>query len=242
VDRRRLLCRALVLASLAAGSAAEDARPDFDAERLQTGVFRYRTVVDGKDAGGSRIEVRKSGAGDYVFTNVVEGAFSQSWEAVASGAFAPVSAKLTMGAARDARSVFELTYGGGRVAGFASAGKDRPPGERRSVDEAISADTVDQRIDWAAVMAVKDLVSGSRFSFHVFDPGTGLSRIAARVLGLETTAVPAGNYETARVEYRIEKNRGTETYVAFVKSAIPRLLVKETFPNGAVTELTGEGR
>ena len=240
MTRPGLLRLALVLAPLAARATGPDARPDFDAERLRSGVFRYRTVVDGKAAGESRIEVRKSDAGEFVFTNVVEGAFSQSWEAVASRAFAPVSARLTMGAGKDARSVFELAYRGRRVSGFASAGKDRPPGERRSVDEAISADTVDQRIDWAAVMAVKDLAPVGGFAFHVYDPGTGLSRVTARVLGLETTAVPAGTYETARVEYRIEKNRGAETYVALVKSAIPRVLVKETFPNGAVTELTGE--
>ena len=232
IGRARLLLAAVPALS-AASVFGQGAPPGFDAERLRAGVFRYRTVVDGKEAGGSRIEIRRSGSGDFVYTNVVEGAFSQSWEAVASRAFAPRSARLTRGAGKDARAVFELAYSGGRVKGFASSAN----GGRRPVDDAVAADTVDQRIDWAAAMARKDLVPGSGFAFHVYDPGTGHSRVTARVVGLETVRVPAGTFEAVRVVYRIAKNRGTETYDALFRKEIPRLLVKETFPNGAVTEL-----
>jgi hypothetical protein len=241
LPRIRSFAPTLLLAAFAGGIAAQDPRPDFDAGRLRAGVFRYRTVVEGKEAGESRISVRRSDSGDIVFSNVVEGAFGQSWESVASRAFLPISAKLTMGEGKNARAVFELTYRGGRVTGFASASRDGRPPEQRAVDESVADDTVDQRIDWAAVMAVPEYVPGGRFAFHVYDPNTGNSRITARVVGFETTAVPAGSYETARIEYRIEKNRGTETYVALVRREIPRVLVKETFPNGAVTELVGEG-
>src|SRR5262245_11678298 len=194
----------VLVAALAIGvAAAQETRPDFDAGRLRTGVFRYRTVVDGKEAGTSRISVRRLDSGDFVFSNVVEGAFGQSWESVASRAFLPISAKLTMGEGKDARAVFELTYRSGRVAGFASSRKDGKAPEQRPVDENVAADTVDQRIDWAAVMALPDYAAGGTFAFHVYDPGTGNSRITVRVVGFETTAVPAGSYETARVEYRI---------------------------------------
>jgi len=222
-----------LLASIAFGQAA---RSDLDAQRLRTGVFRYRTIVDGKEAGESRIEIRKSESGNLVFTNRVEGAFSQTWEAVASRAFEPVSAKLTMGEGKDARTIFELEYRSGRVTGFAMSG-GAAEAERRPVNDPIAADTVDQRIDWAAVMARSDYAPGGEFTFHVYDPATGHSRVAARVLGFETAAVPAGSFETARIEYRIEKNRGTETYIVLVSEAVPRMLVKEIFPNGAVTEL-----
>jgi hypothetical protein len=230
----------LALAFSSAPAAAEDSRPDFDAGRLRTGLFRYRTMVDGKESGQSRIEIRRSGSGDFVFTNVVEGSFSQSWESVASRAFEPISARLTMGQGKDARDVFALTYRGRRVSGSAAAGRDRPTTERRNVDEAVAADTVDQRIDWAAVMSVKDYAPGDRFTFHVYDPGTGHSLVTARVIGPTTTAVPAGSFETVRVEYRIDKKHGAETYDAMILRSIPRVLVKETFPNGAATELVGE--
>jgi len=241
VPRIRSFGAVLLLAAFASGTGAQDPRPDFDAGRLRAGVFRYRTLIEGKEAGESRISVRRSDSGDFVFSNVVEGAFGQSWESVASRGFLPVSAKLTMGEGKDARAVFELTYRNGRVAGFASSRKDGKAPEQTPVDERVADDTVDQRIDWAAVMAVPDYASGGSFAFHVYDPGTGNSRITVRVAGFETTSVPAGSYETARIEYRIEKSRGTETYVALVRKEIPRVLLKETFPNGAVTELVEEG-
>jgi hypothetical protein len=208
----------------------------FDAGRLQTGQFLYRTLVDGKESGSSQIRIRRTAPDTFLFTNRVEGVFSQSWEAVASRSLAPISAKLVTGSGKDARTVFELSYGGGRVSGYATSSKD--PG-RRTVDEAVAADTVDQRIDWAAVMAVKELTPGSRCAFHVYDPGTGHSSVEALVLGPATIVVPAGTFETTRIEYRIDKKRGSETYVVFVRSELPRFLVKETFPNGAETELTG---
>jgi hypothetical protein len=211
-------------------------RPAFDAGRLKTGLFLYRTLMHGKEAGLSRVRIRKTEADTFSFTNVVEGVFSQSWEALATRQLAPISARLVTGSGKDARTVFELSYRGGRVAGFAIS--TREPG-RKAIDEAVTADTVDQRIDWAAVMSVKELAPGSRFAFHVYDPGTGHSRVAAIVLGPETIVVPAGSFEITRIEYTIGKRRGPETYVVFVRSDPPRFLVKETFPNGAETELTG---
>jgi Protein of unknown function (DUF3108) len=240
MGRLRLLSLRLALALSATRVVAQDARPDFDAERLGIGLFRYRTVVEGKEAGKSQIRIRKSDSANFVFSNLVEGAFSQSWEAVASRGFVPISTRLVMGQGKDARTVFELAYESSRVTGFASSGKDPQQPARLPVDAALTSDTVDQRIDWAAVMALKQYASGDQFTFHVYDPGTGSSRVAARVLGLETTTVPAGSFETVRVVYRIEKSRGTETYELLFKKDGPRVLLKERFPNGAVTELVEE--
>src|SRR5262249_9568993 len=228
----RFLLPASCLLLLASSSSAQRP-PAFDAGRLQAGTFIYRTVVNGKEAGTSRIRIRRTDSDTFSFTNLVEGMFSQSWEAVASRTLAPVSAKLVTGTGKDARTVFELAYRDGRVSGFATS--TREPG-RRVIDEAVAADTVDQRIDWAAVMAVKELTPGSRFAFHVYDPGTGHSAVEAVVLGPATVVVPAGSFETTRIEYRIDKKRGSETYVVFVRSELPRFLVKEAFPNGAETE------
>jgi len=212
------------------------ARCDFDATRLRTGSYSFRTLVDDKEAGRSRIQIKKSAqSGNYVFSNVVIGRFSQSWEAVISPTFTPVLAKLRFGQASSARSVFELAYQTSRVTGFMIAQKE--PFKRREVDEAIADDTVDQRIDWAAVMAFKEYFEGHEFKFHVYDPGTGNSLVRVRIGKSEKTAVPAGSFETVRISYRIDKRSGAETYEVFVTKQAPRFLVKEKFPNGAVTEL-----
>jgi len=49
------------------------------------------------------------------FSNLVIGSFSQSWEAVASPTFGPVSAKLSFGQGNAARTAFDLSYQGSRV-------------------------------------------------------------------------------------------------------------------------------
>lgn len=216
--------------------ASQTTRPAFDATRLQQGSFRYRTMVDGKEAGRSQIDVVADGADRYRYSNSISGAFSQRWEAVATRAFEPVSARLTFGEGADSKPMFELLYRGGRVTGTALIRRLDPPG-RRPVDEAVSADTIDQRIDWAAVMSLPTLNAGERAAFRVFDPETGNSMVTVEVGATAQTVVAAGTFETARVVYRIDKNRGAETYIALVKKAVPRLLVHETFPNGSATEL-----
>ena len=214
----------------------QDTRPDLDAGRLQTGSFSFRTLVDGKELGRSRIQIRRSAdSGNYIFSNIVIGSFSQAWEAITSRTFAPVSAKLSFGQGSAARSAFELSYQANRVTGFISPQKE--PSKRREVDETISDDTVDQRIDWAAVMAFKEYVEGEEFQFRVYDPAIGNSAVSVRIGKSETTTVPAGSFETAHISYRIDKRSGAETYEVFATKQAPRFLVKEKFPNGSLTEL-----
>jgi hypothetical protein len=225
-----IVCLGLAIAG------GEVARCDFDATRLRTGSYSFRTLVEAKEVGRSRIQISKSAdSGNYVFSNVVIGSFSQSWEAVASPTFTPVSAKLSFGQRSAARTAFDLSYQGNRVTGFITSQKE--PFKRREVDEAIADDTVDQRIDWAAVMAFKEYVEGREFKFHVYDPGTGNSLVSVRIGKSEKIVVPAGSFETVRISYRIDKRSGAETYEVFVTKQAPRFMVKEKFPNGSVTEL-----
>src|SRR4030095_9455568 len=216
--------------------SGQDARPDLAATRLQTGSFSFRTLVDGKEVGRSRIEIRSSAnSGNCVFSNLVIGSFSQSWEAVASPTFAPMSAKLSFGQGSAARTAFELSYQGNRVIGFIIPQKE--PSKRREVDEVITDDTVDQRIDWAAVMALKEYTEEQKFQFRVYDPETGNSLVSVRIGETQTIAVPAGSFETVRVSYRIDKRGHAETYEVFVTKQTPRFMVKEKFPNGSMIEL-----
>lgn len=214
----------------------QESRPDLNVGRLRTGSFTYRTLVHGAVAGESRIRIRRQeDSENYGFSNVVTGSFSQSWEAVASPTFAPVSAKLSFGEGAAARAAFELGYHGNRVTGFVIPQK--APSKRREVDETVTGDTVDQRIDWAAIMALKQYVEGQEFRFHVYDPGTGNSLVNVRIGGIGTTVVPAGSFETVQVSYQIHKNDGAETYEVFITKQPPRFVVKEKFPNGSVSEL-----
>ncbi len=206
-----------------------------DAGLLQTGLFVYGTLMNGKDAGGSEISIHQV-AGTFVFTNQVTGEFKQRWEAVATPMFAPISAKLAFGDGERLSPAFELHYKDGRVTGFRLEKPHAADSARLNVDAAVVAGTVDQRIDWAAAIS-ETLVVGREFIFHVYDPGTGLSRVTGRVVGLETVRVPAGVFDGARILYRIEKDKGMEEYQVLTNRSGPRMLLKEEFPNGAVTEL-----
>jgi len=207
-----------------------------NAKRLKTGRFRYRTLVNGKDAGNSEISLRVTDSGQFAFSNQVSGQFSQRWEAVATVAFVPISAKLTFGEGANGPTGFELRYQGGRVTGFATKRGSGGTGDRLQIDTEIPPDTVDQRIDWAAAMS-EELTAGREFAFRVFDPYAGLSLVAGHVEGTEPVRVPAGTFTGVRVVYRIEKASGPETYQVLTNAEGPRMMLKEEFPNGAVTEL-----
>jgi hypothetical protein len=70
----------------------------------------------------------------------------------------------------------------------------------------------------------------------VYDPGTGNSLVHVKIGRTERVHVPAGTFEGVLVTYRIDKNRGSEVYRVTMDRR-SRFLVKEAFPDGAITEL-----
>ena len=196
-------------------AAGIDAR--FDAHRLRLGTFRYSDSSNGKVVGESKIRVQRSEGGHrYVFSNVVEGAADQRWKAVIAPDFSPISAELTFGVIGEPHKAFDLSYSRHHVSGVAGA-HDRNGFIDRNIDEEIAADTVDQRIDWAAVMALKSYKESETFSFHVYDPKDGNSQIVARVKGMETLHTRAGAFRVVRILYRTEKASVAQTFVVFIR-------------------------
>jgi hypothetical protein len=234
----KLLLSIVVLgAALAASTAALAGSSEADANQLRTGRFSYRTTLQERDAGTSEISIREGPSrGTFVYSNHVTGQFSQQWEAIASADFTPISAQLSFGDGGTLHPAFELKYQARRVTGFVIPRHSDTAGKRK-VDVKILPGTVDQRIDWAAAISQKELISGHEFGFHVFDPGSGNSRVTARVVGPEQVQVPAGSFEAVRIVYEIQKSGGTEVYQVLTNVKGPRMLLKEEFPNGAVTEL-----
>ncbi len=214
-----------------------DAGPRFDARRLQLGTFRYSDSSHGKVVGESKIRVQRSEEGhEYVFSNVVKGASDQRWKAVITPNFAPISAELTFGGSAGQHKAFDLLYSDNHVSGVAATRNHDGFIDRR-ISEKIAADTVDQRIDWAAVMALKSYKESETFTFHVYDPKDGNSRIVATVKGMETLRTRAGTFRVARILYTTEKATGAQTFEVFIKEQVPRFLVKEVFPWGMTSEL-----
>jgi Protein of unknown function (DUF3108) len=136
----------------------------------------------------------------------------------------------------------DLVYDKGRVAAAISRWKPEagsaPPNKKFTVE--VTSGTVDQRIDWAAVLS-GPLQEGQKFEFTVYDAETGVSHVIANVSGEEEIHTPAGTFEIIRATYRIEKSSGSETYTIFASKDFPRFLVREDFQNGMSLELTKIG-
>jgi hypothetical protein len=200
-----------------------------DARRLRTGHFTYQDLDHGKPVGASHLTIRTRPDGRYEFSARITGNIEEQWLSIATPTFEPISASLTIG---PNPAVFTITYHAGRVTGVART---------RSVDAPVPPGIIDQRIDWAAVTA-SDLDTGRTFAFAVYDPALGVSRATVRVGALERVHVPAGTFDAYRIIYRIEKSTGPEAYQVLVTRDLPRMMVREEFPNGIVTDLTEVGR
>jgi hypothetical protein len=227
-----ILLESLTLAQ----TPALDVGPRFDAQRLQLGTFRYSDSSHGKVVGESKIRVHRSEGQKYIFSNVVEGASDQRWKAVITPNFSPISAELTFGGSSEQHKAFDLSYSPNHVSGVAAT-RDRDGFIDRRIGEEIAVDTIDQRIDWAAVMALKSYQKSETFTFHVYDPKDGNSRIVATVKGMETIHTRAGAFPVVRILYTTEKASGAQTFEVFINEQVPRFLVKEIFPWGMTSEL-----
>jgi hypothetical protein len=211
----------------------------FDATRLRRGRFEYWIVRDGKQIATFTITVDKQSDGNFRF--VAKG-FNQEWESVATSSFQPISAALRIERTeRKETYSMSLAYGGDRVTGSTGTTADNTTNEAKlaemkPVSAAVPAGTVDQRIDWAAMLASR-LEVGQKLDFTVYDPATGISKVAGEVRKAEQIRLPAGTFETVRAVYRIEKSKGTETYEVLASKETPRFMVREDFSTGISAEL-----
>ena len=226
---------------------AQNPSADFgsNATRLKTGLFIYqdRNHDGGSVVGSSRILIRRlDNESDYEFSNLATfssgflGFHSQRWTAVASMRFQPRSATLSFVKGNEVVPIFDITYQAGRAAGFVVSRTSSEASKKSYVNDPMPADTVDQRIDWATVIA-NDLEVGRHFEFNVYDPKSGVNHVQADVGALSDVHVPAGDFVSYTIDYRIHKANGVEHFRVFASKESPHFMVREEFPNGVVTDL-----
>jgi len=219
-----------------ASTAADAPGPTFDATRLRAGIFTYQDSLDGKPGSLSSCTVAKDGE-DYRFSCDFP-AFDQSWNTVATPSMSPVSTELRM-RTRGRHYVMTLRYAALRVSGDAVTSRsadERLPGSDRAVVGDITRDTVDQRIDWATVMA-SDKQPGESFEFKVYDASTGLSRVHCEVSDAGMLDAPGGRIRALRFTYTVYKSTGTEVYTVYASAAFPRVMLREDLPGKLVSTL-----
>jgi hypothetical protein len=131
---------------------------------------------------------------------------------------------------------FQLRYAGDSVFTLATKNDSaRGPIEERT-SAAVRGTTIDQRIDWASLMA-SDLVVGQTTAYSVYDPATGSSLLSASASEGPTLASPEGPRATVRLDYTICKAGTRESYTVFSTKESPRRMLREDMRGNIVSEL-----
>jgi hypothetical protein len=133
----------------------------------------------------------------------------------------------------------DLSYSGRHVTGqvtISSASNGALPASTESLQAAIPPRTVDQRIDWATVMATA-LGPGQRFQFNVYDAKTATSKVRCSIRDAGVMQTPLEYFPAIGLDYRVEKASGAEGYTVFAPRDPPRIMLREELPGGLTSKL-----
>jgi hypothetical protein len=155
---------------------------------------------------------------------------AQSWNATVAESFAPLTAALQM-RGRKGPYVMELTYDGAKI-----SGQERESGVMRPVDATAEGVVIDQRVDWAAMMAAR-APARSSIAVRVFDPSTGFSAMLGTIGATQSMRGAWGEAAALRLDYTICKRDHLEEYTVYATRETPRYMLREDMPNGLVSEL-----
>jgi hypothetical protein len=232
--------RAIAICALAASGATRadqppcppigdaDTHPAFDAARLKEGRFIYRTTLKGESLGETAIEIRRAGEAFVISMSAPD--IKQSWKAEVRKSFAPVSASLAMNG-KNGPYEMNLRYAGSKV-----TGEEREGGVTRPVNAVVKGVVIDQRVDWASMMAATAAAQGS-LAVHVFDPSTGSSDMLGHIGDAQPLSGAWGDATALRLDYTICKREHLEAYTVYATRDVPRYMLREDMPNGLVSEL-----
>jgi hypothetical protein len=218
----------LVCALVCPSTAGANANPTFDAAQLKEGRFVYHTTLKGESLGETVLEIRRAGS-NYVISMSAP-AIAQSWKATVARSFAPLSASLEMRGKKGPYSM-ALEYDGAKI-----SGEEREGGVTRPVGAVAKGVVLDQRVDWAAIMAANAPATSS-IALHVFDPSTGSSSMLGKIGGTQAMRGAWGEAPAIRLDYTICKRDHLEEYTVYATFETPRYMLREDMPNGLVSEL-----
>jgi hypothetical protein len=202
---------------------------DFDAKALRQGKFTYRLSVKDKTIGTAIIEIRATEDGQYNISYTSKD-IQQSWSSSLDRWFNPLAAKLDMFNKNPPYSMSMLYSKDG------ASGTEVAKGSAKPFALTFHTQVIDQRVDWAAMMAA-GFPKGGEIEFQVFDPSTSLSRLVGTRVESSPLHSVLGDLPTVRLNYTIFKRRQTESYSVFATKACPRVLLREEMPRDLVAVL-----
>lgn len=192
-----------------------------EATSLEPATLVYGISVQGNSVGTVTTSLEREGD-EWVTRTVGEGALSQESEARFRDDFTPVSSRQEVRQG-GVTMVSELRYEDGRVTGNLAL----PPqlGGEQTVDAEVVAGTLLPEMDpW--YLAAAELAPGTTITVPQFVvQGATTSNVTYRVTGTESVTVPAGTFETLRVEIS-----GTpQPMTLFLRHDAPHVMVKQEY-------------
>ncbi len=219
---------AVAAASLTAPAAPAAPLP-LDLARLAARRDSFVVRVQGNPLGYTVNALERAGDG-WVYrseTLLAGGVVRQSGALTTDARLAPRRFTLT-GTQQGQPVNTSLTYANGRVTGTAS--RPTPQGAVTSapVDVAVPAGVLDESVT-GALLPLLPLKTGSTQPVTVFSSTRGaVTPLTLTVAGTETVAVPAGTFQT----YRVDQTGGDQPVRYFVTTAAPYRLVRVLLAGG----------
>jgi hypothetical protein len=210
-------------------SLAADPGVVFHAEDLRQGRFTYELSLKGKPLGRATIEIRRQESGDFRIS-FDSSDVKQRWNSTLGPRFTPIAAELEI-RSREPYYLMSIRYSDTAVSGTESNGSST-----REVAATLRGQVVDQRVDWAAMMAARFPKSGTA-TFEVYDPGIGFSRLEGSTAPAEPITSVLGRSAAIRLDYTIHKGDHPESYSVYATKARPRVMLREDMPGGLVSVL-----
>lgn len=195
---------------------------DFDPAALVARSDSFAFVSGGAAIGGQRLTLERVAEGwRFTESTRIGERMRQETTLLLGPDLAPVSVRQT-GSAMDDSMGTALDYEGGRVTG----GSRTPSPEGRMVEKVIDLEVPAGVVDDNALQPLLPALAwspGSAWAVRVFSGGRAeVVDVVLSVTGVETVEVPAGTFET----YRVEAQREEAPAVFWITTSKPHVVVK----------------
>lgn len=205
-------------ASLVARASTER----FDGSRLRAGTLTYVVKFQGNALGSATSALVREGAAWVERGTLQLGPVNQRSETRFDDALMTAAVKQSA-QLPGATTEMDLRMEGGRVKGTAKLPAQL--GGDKAFDTEVVAGTRLGGVE-ASLVAVADLAEGRSFTVPVFNGATGaVDNQTFRVAGAEAVTVPAGSFET----FRVEVSGGQQGSTMWVRRELPHVVVKQEF-------------
>lgn len=191
-----------VTAQLAAQSTLRDA---IDRSRLRVGTDSFAVIIQGKTKGWQRLTMARDGRGWQVGDAITIDSMVTQGSIIRFDADLQERSLRQEGVMMGRPMKISLDWQNGRVQGTAMTPSSGPSGSM-SIDTVALTGVIDDNAV-APLLAVVRWRDSMEFSFPVLSSGKGtVSQQRLRVVGTESTTVPAGVFDTWKIELRADRS------------------------------------